>query len=115
MTEKPPQSTWFIPATITRLPDGTTVVRPGKAVQRTTLSLASKITGVHARTLRSLSECGMIRKANPSPGQTLVYPAEIEELLRKTEEDPHFWNAVRTAAFLKGKSLRTATTAKGKK
>ncbi len=104
--EKDPKDTWIIPATAHHLPDGSTLIKPGKAIQRATAARTSKITGVHRLTLAALAECGLIDRERPSPGQSFFYPGQVEELLRKTREDPAFWNSVRIKAFLNGTDLR---------
>jgi hypothetical protein len=102
------EPTWVIPATAIQLPDGSTLVKPGKAIQRATASRTCKITGVHRLTLTALADCGLITRERPSPGQSFFYPGEVEELLAKTAADPLFWSSVRTQAFLTGKDLRNS-------
>ena len=108
MTESTSETCWVIPAISVQLPDGSTLVKPGKAIQRATIQRAAKITGVHRKTLHALADCGLLRRERPSPGQSFFYPGEIEALLKKTAEDPEFWNTVRTKAFLSGKDLRNS-------
>lgn len=105
MTTEP---TWIIPATTVQLPDGSTLVKPGKAVQRATVARTAKITGVHPKTLSALADCGLIRRDRPSPRQSFYYPGEVESLLARTSDDPSFWDTVRTRAFLTGKDLRNS-------
>lgn len=102
------EPTWVIPATAIQLPDGSTLVKPGKAIQRATAARTSKITGVHRLTLAALADCGLITRERPSPGQSFFYPGEVEQLLAKTASDPSFWDSVRTQAFLTGKDLRNS-------
>jgi hypothetical protein len=102
------ESAWYIPTTTVRLADGSTLIRPGKAVKRARGSLVTKWTGVPRKTLAALAECGLIRRANPSPGAAYYYPAEVEALVARTESDPDFWNEVRTRAYLTGERLREA-------
>ena len=109
MREPDPKAPWVIPATVVQLPDGSTLVKPGKAIQRATGTRTSRITGVHPKTLSALADCGLIRRERPSPGQTFYYPGEVEDLLSKTSADPDFWNQVRTKAFLTGSNLRNST------
>ena len=104
----PDQTTWVIPATAVQLPDGSTLVKPGKAIQRANVARTVKITGVSAKTLTALADCGLIRRERPGPRQSFYYPGEVEALLAKTAEDPAFWNEVRTKAFLSGTSLLNA-------
>lgn len=101
-------NTWVIPAAVVQLPDGSTLVKPGKAVQRANVARTVKLTGVSAKTLTALADCGLIRRERPSPRQSFYYPGEVEALLAKTAEDPAFWNEVRTKAFLSGTSLLNA-------
>ncbi len=108
MTDQPPQASWFIPAATVKLPDGSTLVKPGKAVQRASLASTVKLTGVPRRILNALAECGLITREKPSPLTSVFYPGEVHDLLRKTAEDPNFWNEVRTKAYIKGKTLKTA-------
>lgn len=108
MSQRHKQITWIIPAITVQLPDGSTLVKPGKAIQRANSSRTSAITGVHRKTLTALADCGLIRRERPSPGQVFYYPADVEALLRQTSEDPDFWTTVRTRAFLTGKDLRNA-------
>lgn len=97
---------WFIPSTVIRLADGSTLVKPGRAVQRARVADVVRWTGVHRKTLSALADCGLIRRALPSPHAPHYYPAEVEALLKRTEEDPEFWNDVRRRAFLSGTRLR---------
>jgi hypothetical protein len=97
---------WFIPAKVIQLADGSTLVKPGKAIQRAKAAQVARMTGVHRKTLAALAECGLIRRCYPSPNCAHYYPAEVEEILRRTEADPAFWTAVKSAAFLQGRSLR---------
>lgn len=108
MTEKDPKATWVFPATVTKFPDGSCLVKPGKAIQRATVAQAVKITGVHRKTLHALADAGLIHRERPSPSQAFFYPGEIEDLLKQTADDPSFWNKVRTRAFLTGKDLRNS-------
>lgn len=102
------EPTWIIPATTVQLPDGSTLVKPGKAVQRATVARTAKLTGVNPRTLAALADCGLIRRDRPSPRQSFYYPGEVEALLAKTAADDTFWDTVRTRAFLTGKDLRNS-------
>lgn len=106
MSKPAPQSTWVIPATAVQLPDGSTLIKPGKAVQRATASATSKITGVPQWTLHALADCGLLTREEPSPKRSMFYPGQVEALLKRTAEEPGFWNEVRRKAFLKGESLQ---------
>lgn len=99
------EETWYIPAITVQLADGSTLIKPGKAILRATATVTSRRTGVKRPTLTALADCGLIRRQHPSPGQTFYFPGEVEALLAKTESDPKFWDAVKTKAFLKGRSL----------
>jgi hypothetical protein len=103
-----PKAPWFIPSRIVQLADGSTLIKPGKAVQRARVSDVVRWTGVHRKTLSALADCGLIRRCYPSPNMPHYYPGEVEELLRRTEDDPEFWNEVRTKAFLRGQRLKDA-------
>jgi len=101
-------STWFIPAKVIRLADGSTLVKPGRAIQRAKASQVSKMTGVHRKVLSALADCGLIRRASPSPQGAMYYPSEVSDLITATESDPDFWTAVRTRAYLTGTKLKTS-------
>ena len=102
---------WFIPQTVIRLADGSTLIKPGRAIQRARVADVVRWTGVHRKTLSALADCGLIRRALPSPHAPHYYPGEVESLLRRTEEDPDFWTDVRRRAFLKGTRLKDAKPA----
>jgi hypothetical protein len=102
---------WFIPAITVKLLDGSTLVKPGKAIQRATTTTTAKMTGIHRHVLNALADCGLIRRAQPSPGHCYFYPGEVEALIKRTEADPNFWNEVRRQAYLKGSSLKTSRSA----
>lgn len=103
------QAAWYIPAKPILLPDGSTLIKPGRAIQRAKASQCARFTGVHRRVLANLAECGYIRRASPSPAGAMYYPAEIEEFIARTEADPAFWNEVRIRAYLSGKTIRKST------
>lgn len=103
------QGTWIIPAKVTHLPDGSTLLKPCPAILRSTASQTTVLTGVHRKTLAALADCGLIRRERPSPNQSFYYPADVEALLRQTREDPDFWNEVRTKAYLRGECLKSST------
>jgi hypothetical protein len=108
MTDQPSDGLWFIPAHTVKLPDGSTLVKPGKAIRKASLTATVKLTGVPRRILNALAECGLITREKPSPLTSNFYPGEVQELLRKTAEDPTFWNEVRLKAYLNGSSLKNA-------
>lgn len=97
---------WFIPPTIVQLADGVTMVKPGKAIQRASPAYTEKHTGVSMRSLSLLADCGLIRRLRPTPGVVWYYPAEVMELIKRTEEDQDFWNDVRRKAYLTGTRLK---------
>jgi hypothetical protein len=98
---------WHIPHTVVKLPDGSTLIRPGKAVLWMKIKDASKATGVEAKTLNRLAECGQLTRQRPSPNQSWFMPGEVFEFLEKTR-GPEFWNRVRRQAFLRGETLEDA-------
>jgi hypothetical protein len=104
------QGNWYIPAIAHKLADGSTLIKPGKAVCRGTASQVSKWTGVHRKVLSKLADCGLISRLHPSPGLTWYYPSEVETLIQKTQSEPDFWNTVKRKAFITGTSLRSAIT-----
>jgi hypothetical protein len=108
MTDHPPETTWAIPAITRKLPDGSTLVLPGKAIQRATVSATVKITGVPAKILHRLAECGLLTRELPSPFKSFFYPGEVQQFLKKTAEEPGYWDEVKTKAFLTGKDLRNS-------
>jgi len=108
MTDHPPDTTWMIPAKTRKLPDGSTLVMPGKAIQRATAAATIKLTGIPGKVLHNLADCGLIRRSQPSIQKFFFYPGEIEEFLLKTEEDPAFWDEVKIKAYLTGKDLRNS-------
>lgn len=101
-----PSGVWFTPVRVMTLPDGSTLLKPGKPVHRASANQTSKLTGVSPKNLRSLAEAGFIRRAMPTPGSTLYYPGEVEAFIAQTEADPNFWNRVRTAAYIRCARLR---------
>ncbi len=108
MAEENQTAPWFIPPRVVQLADGSTLIKPGKAVQRARVADVERWTGVHRKTLSALADCGFIRRALPSPNCPQYYPGEVEEFVRKTEQDPDFWTSVRTKAFLAGRSLKSS-------
>lgn len=97
---------WLIPHKVILLPDGSSLIKPKAAIQRAKAAQCEKLTGVSRKVLARLAECGMIRRACPSPAGAMYYPAEIEEFIARTEADPDFWNDVRTKAYLTGKTIK---------
>lgn len=109
----PAEIPWFIPSTTVRLPDGSTLVKPGKAIQRAKAERVAAIFGIDVRVLSRLADCGLIRRATLTPRVVFYYPGEIEELIKKTEEDPGFWNDVRLKAYLTGDGIRASKPRSG--
>lgn len=112
MSPKPktPEPHYYIPAKRIQLPDGSTLIKPGKAIQRCKTSEASRMLGIHTKVLHALADCGLITRASPSPGSHFFYPAEVEAFIRQTEADPDYWTRVRRIAYLKGQTLRESQT-----
>lgn len=97
---------WFTPTRVMMLPDGSTLIKPGKPVLRTTAAKTSELTGISLKNLRNLSECGLIRCARPTPFVTFYYPGEIEAFVKRTEDDPAFWDKVKRDAYIRSSRLR---------
>ena len=70
-----PDAPWFIPAKVIQLADGSTLVKPGRAIQRAKAAQVAKMTGVHRKTLSALADCGLIRRAAPSPSGACYFPS----------------------------------------
>ncbi len=102
----PPKAVYYIPASVMQLADGTTMIKPGKAILRAKAARVSAMTGLSRKVLSNLADCGYIRRCQPSPEGTCYYPSEVEEFIQKTESDPNFWNSVRLRAYLKGESIK---------
>lgn len=100
------EAAWYTPTLVMRLADGSTMLKPGKPVQRATSSQVAKWTGISKKNLRQLAEIGLIREARPTPWSLHYYPAEVEEFIAKTEADPDFWNKVRKDAYIQSRRLR---------
>ena len=107
LTQKLP-GIWYLPVRSVKMPDGTYKIFPGCPIRRGTVAEVSKATGVARKTLAALAEAGFIRRARPSPNQSFYYFTEVEEHIRKTEDDPDYWNEVRKRAYLTGTSLKNA-------
>jgi hypothetical protein len=101
-----PCSTWVVPTTALKLPDGTILLKPGKPVRRVTAKAAAKITGVPKKILRNLAEAGFIREARVTPWVFYYDVVEIEAFIARTAEDPAFWSDVRRKAYLNISRLR---------
>ena len=90
---------WFIPTLTLHLADGSTLVKPQKAIQRAPAKVVSKIFGISTRTLQLLAESGEIRAARVSPQLIYYYPGEIQEFFIKMEQDPDHWNEKRLREY----------------
>jgi hypothetical protein len=90
---------WFVPQTTLHLADGSTLVKPGKAIQRGQAKHVAKAFDISLRTLSLLAEAGHIRAARVGPQLTYYYPGEIEEFFRKMESEPDYWNAKRRREY----------------
>ena len=99
---------WHVPHVEVRLPDGSTLIRPQKAVLWMKIKDVSRLTGVEAKTLNRLADCGFIRRRRPSPNQSWFMPGEVFAFLARTEEDPDFWQKARRQAYLAGDTLGQA-------
>ena len=104
----PKKGIWFIPPIVMQLADGTTMVKPGRAILRARASRVTAMTGVSRHVLAALADCGLIRRCQPSPEGTCYYPGEVEEFILRTENEPGFWTSVRTRAYLRGETLKEA-------
>lgn len=98
---------WHIPHVKVRLPDGSTLLRPQKAVLWMKIADCSAATGVAPKTLNRLAECGMLTRQRHSPNQSWFMPGEVFEFLERTQ-DPEFWSKARRQAYLTGRTLREA-------
>lgn len=107
-TDAPQAGAWIIPAKVLKLPDGSFRIIPGRPVHRVAVADAVRITGIAAKVLNRLADCGFLRRARPSPGKSYFYPAEVEAFVRRTEEDPEFWSRVRRHCYMSGADVRTA-------
>lgn len=100
----------FIPAVRVQLPDGSTLIRPGKAIQRAQAHIVAKAFGLSTKTLLRLAEAGHIRSARVTPSTTFYYPGEIEDFIQKMEDNPDFWTPKRRREFgMRDTACRRAT------
>jgi len=107
-TDAPHAGAWIIPAKVLKLPDGSFRIIPGRPVHRVAVAEAVRITGLAAKVLNRLADCGFLRRARPSPGKSYFYPAEVEEFVRRTEDEPEFWTRVRRHCYMTGGNVRDA-------
>lgn len=96
-----PSGVWIAPIVTVKLPDGSWLFKTSKPIFRATARQTAKLTGLSLKTLRILSDMGLIRCVKPSKALVHYYPAEIEEFLAETGRDPDFWNATREAEYLR--------------
>lgn len=99
-----PAGGWYIPAHEMHLPDGSTLVKPGKAIRRGTTAQVAKWTGLDRRTLHRLADCGIITRARVA-FTYYFYPAEIEDLIRQSENDPGLWSDQWIDAYLRRRKI----------
>lgn len=100
-------SLWCIPNITVQLADGSTLVKPGKAVLRAGPAQTEKITGISAKQLRDLADEGYIRRGNPTRGKVYYYPAEVHALTDYIERHPDFWTNPKTRkAYLAEKAAK---------
>jgi transposase-like protein len=104
---------WYTPVTVLHLADGSTLVKPGKAIQRGTAKKVARAFGVSPRTLSRLAEAGLIRQARLSPQVTLYYPGEIQKLIEETEANPDYWNDKRLREYGLARAVKRNTKRKG--
>ena len=104
-------ATWFIPVLRLQLADGSTLIKPCKAVARGTAEQVSRWTGISTKTLARLAESGFIRCSKPRPRVLFYYPGEIEEFIAKPEVDPDYWCKVKRDAYITSRRLREKATA----
>lgn len=90
---------WFVPVTKVKLADGTYLLKTGKPFQRAQAGVCAKVFNISTKTLMLLGEAGHIRRARVSPMIFLYYPGEIEEFIRRMEEDPDYWTPQRRREY----------------
>ena len=90
---------WYVPQTTLHLADGSTLVKPGKAIQRGQAKAVAKAFQISLRTLSLLAEAGHIRAARVGPQLTYYYPGEIEEFFQKMEREPDYWTPQRRREY----------------
>lgn len=100
-----PEPGWIIPTSTRLLPDGSTIVVPGKAVRRGTTAQVATWTKVPRKTLHRLADMGIITRSRL--GFTFYfYPAEIEALIAESGTNPDLWTDEWLAAYRNRKPLR---------
>lgn len=106
MMKQDDEMQWIIPAVRVQLPDGSTLVRPGKAVQRGTASQVAKWTGLSTKTLGRLADAGLIRRIMATPSHHMYYPGDVEELMQATVDDPDWWTPERKRLYFEAREIR---------
>lgn len=90
---------WYIPTLTLHLADGSTLIKPLKAIQRANAKTVAKYFALSTRTLSRLAEAGEIRSCRLTPQVTYYYPGEIEEFIKKMEENPDHWTPKRRREY----------------
>lgn len=98
-------TTWAFPARKQKLPDGRWVIMPGEPENRCRTAEAVKITGIPAKTLHRLADCGVIRRAQLTPNIVFWWPAEIESVIERASRDEAFARKLHHAADLSPQDL----------
>lgn len=97
---------WIVPSLVVRLADGSTLVKPGRAVQRGTASQVAKWTGLSTKTLGRLAEAGLITRAKATPTLHYYYPGEVEALMQATADNPDWWTPARKRLYFEAREIR---------
>lgn len=90
---------WHIPVLTLHLADGSSLMKPQKAIQRGQAKQVAKAFGISLRTLSLLAEAGHIRAARVGPQLTFYYPGEIDEFFAKMEREPDYWTPQRRREY----------------
>lgn len=98
-------TTWAFPTRKQKLPDGRWVIMPGEPQNRCRTAEAVKITGLPAKTLHRLADCGVIRRAQLTPNIVIWWPGEIEEVIERISKDEAFSRKLQFSANLTSKDL----------
>lgn len=98
-------TTWAFPARKQKLPDGRWVIMPGEPENRCRTAEAVKITGIPAKTLHRLADCGAIRRAQLTPNIVFWWPAEIESVIERASLNEDYSAKLQHAATLSKKDL----------
>jgi hypothetical protein len=97
---------WIIPALELKLADGSTLVKPLKAVRRGTASQVAKWTGMSTKTLGRLADAGLITRAKGTPVLHFYFPGEVEALIQATIDDPDWWTPERKRLYFEAREIR---------